>query len=395
MKDQQTSELEFIALMAFLMSNVALTIDAILPALTDIGISIDHTDSTDLQLIITMIFLGLGIGQLIFGTLSDSFGRKPIVYIGVGIFILASMICVTASNLEQMLIGRVIQGVGLAAPRTVSISIIRDIYTGDHMARIMSFIIMIFIVVPMIAPILGQVILYNFNWQAIFFFQLFFIMITIFWFSTRQRETLPKERRIKFSKTLFIDGLREFFKFKNTIIYTLIAGMIEGSFILYLSASKHVFQDQYQLVEEFPYLFAALAFVLGLATFFNGSLVLKYGMKRLMTVAMYLFCFSSLIYILLFFGSENPAITVLLIFLMIQFFSIGFISGNVGALAMRPIGHIAGIGASIFSFSSTIISVSLAILMGRFITVTALPLFIGFFCCSLGSLILLNLLGEK
>ena len=126
------------------MANVALSIDGILPALTNIGQSLNHTDSTDLQAVITVIFLGLGIGQLVFGTLSDSLGRKPIVYAGVVIFLIASVIAVNAHNLEMMLVARFLQGIGLSAPRSISISIIRDLYKGDYMARIMSFITVVF-----------------------------------------------------------------------------------------------------------------------------------------------------------------------------------------------------------------------------------------------------------
>lgn len=394
-KRSPASQLEFIALMAFLMSNVALSIDAILPALKEIGKSIDTSDTTTLQLIITMIFLGMGIGQLFFGTLSDSLGRKPIVYLGVGVFVVASFICIIAVNLEMMLLGRVLQGIGLAAPRTVSVAIIRDSYSGDKMARVMSFITVIFILVPMVAPLLGQTILNGFDWQAIFYFQLLFVLAAICWFKFRQPETLLKAQRIQLSKHLFFDGVKEFFSFKTTVVYTLISGFIEGSFILYLSSSRQIFQDQYERVEEFPFLFAAAAFVLGIATYVNGSLVLKYGMKKLVTGALVVFCCSSLTYLLLFFHSENPELPVFLTFLFTQFLALGFVYGNIGALAMQPIGHIAGIGAAINNFSTTLIAVSLAILMGRFITDSVLPLFAGFFFCSLVALVLLYQVREK
>ncbi|OJJ15517.1 Bcr/CflA family drug resistance efflux transporter [marine bacterium AO1-C] len=394
-KTTSTKELEFIAIMAFLMSNVALAIDAILPALTHIGHSLHEAKASSLQLIITMIFLGLGIGQLIFGTLSDSFGRKPTVYWGVGIFMLASFICVTAATLEMMLLGRVLQGVGLSAPRTVSISIIRDSYSGDRMARIMSFISVIFILIPMIAPVLGQVILLRFSWQAIFYFQLVFITITVVWFQKRQPETLPESQRVSFSRKEFVKGFKEFFKFRNTVIFTIIEGLMEGSFILYLSVSKQVFQDQYQLVDEFPYIFAGIAFMLGLATFINGALVTKYGMKKLVARALILFSILSLGFLLLFPQSTNPPLFVLLFFLTLQFISYGFILGNLSALALQPIGHIAGTGASVFSVISTIISVFLAVLAGRYLTTTVAPLFVTFFGSSVVALLLLSLTKRK
>jgi len=188
-------EFEFVALMAFLMSNVALSIDAVLPALPDIGLSLEVANTNHLQLIIFMMFLGLGLGEIVFGTLSDSYGRKPIVYIGVSVFVLASFLIVWAPSLEVLLIGRVIQGIGLSAARSVSIAIIRDTYHGERMARIMSFIMTIFILVPMVAPLLGKFILEAYNWQAIFYFQLLFVGVTIIWFRLRQRETLAKDKR--------------------------------------------------------------------------------------------------------------------------------------------------------------------------------------------------------
>ncbi len=372
-------ELEFIALMAFLMSNVALSIDAVLPALDNIGLSLDVSNNTDLQLIIFMIFLGLGAGELLFGTLSDSFGRKPIVYAGVCIFILASFLVVWAPTLNLLLAGRFLQGVGLSATRSVSIAIIRDTYGGDRMARVMSFIMTIFILVPMVAPLIGQTILRAYNWEAIFYFQLFFIAIIIVWFWLRQRETLPKEKRTAFSKALFIKGLKEFFRHKNAVTFTIITGLVQGAFIAYLGSSQQIFQRQYQMVEEFPYIFGGLAFSVGISAILNGSLVVKHGMLKLVKLSMYISIIVSLTYSLLFFNSPNPDLKILLGFLLIQFLTIGFTFGNLSALAMEPIGHIAGIGAAIFSFSSMTLAVIVAVVVGQFIVDTALPLFVGFF----------------
>ena len=151
-----TSKLEFILLMACLMSIVALSIDTILPALKPIGSAVGTTNANENQLLITMIFLGLGFGQLIFGPITDSFGRKPVVYIGFLVFMLASFLCITASNIEVMVVGRILQGMGLSASRSISISIIRDRFEGDYMAKIMSFVVTIFILVPIIAPTLGK-----------------------------------------------------------------------------------------------------------------------------------------------------------------------------------------------------------------------------------------------
>ena len=145
------------------MSVVALAIDTLLPALDLIGITIGTSDVSENQLIISMIFLGLGIGPLIFGPLSDSFGRKPIVYIGFTVFVVASFICLKAENLETMIFGRILQGMGLSAARTISIAMIRDTYSGDFMARIMSFVTVVFLLVPIIAPAAGKFVLDHYN----------------------------------------------------------------------------------------------------------------------------------------------------------------------------------------------------------------------------------------
>jgi len=392
-KESKFAELEFIALMAFLMSNVALAIDGILPGLADIGHALSHTESNDLQGIITMIFLGIGIGQLLFGTLSDSLGRKPIVYAGMIIFIAASFFAVSSTSLEMMLTARFLQGVGLSAPRSVCISIIRDLYKGDHMARITSFISVIFILVPMVAPILGQWILNAYNWQAIFYFQLVFTAITIVWFALRQKETVTDDNRIILTKYLFFDGAKEFFRYKNTLVYTLISGFMTGSFMVYLSTSKQIFQDQYGLIDEFAYIFGGVSFFLGLATFFNGSIVVRFGMKKLSIIALYLFTGTAFIYTTLFYASSNPSIYILLGFIVIQFLCIGFIFGNIRAMAMQPIGHIAGIGASLNGFISTLMAVPIAMYIGSFIDDTALPLFAGFLVCGVISILLVNVLN--
>ena len=386
---KNTSQLEFILLMACLMSIVALSIDTILPALKPIGISVGTSNTNENQLLITMIFLGLGFGQLIFGPISDSFGRKPVVYIGFLVFVLSSFLCIAASTIEIMVVGRILQGIGLSASRSISIAMIRDRFEGDYMAKIMSFVVTIFILVPIIAPTLGKFLLDNYGWESIFYSQLIFGILVLIWFWKRQPETLPEAYKKKFSTAIFIDGTKEFIKHKSAVIFTLISGLATGSFMVFLSTSQHIFEVQYGLVDEFPYIFGALAFSVGLATFTNGTLVVKFGMRRLVNIFVVVFSLTSLSYVFIFYGSLNPNISILISFLAIQFFSVGFLFGNVRSLAMQPLGHIAGIGAAINGFISTIMAVPIATFIGSFIDTTALPLFIGFTGCGLGSLLLL------
>ncbi len=392
MKIKQKTELEFIIIMASLMSLVALSIDALLPAISDISKSIHIVDLKNNQLFITMIFLGLGFGQLISGPLSDSFGRKPVIYVGFIVFAFASIICVSASSLEMMIVGRLLQGIGLSAPRTISIAMVRDRFSGNYMAKVMSFIVVIFILVPVIAPALGKLMLDSYGWRSIFYSQLVFGFFAMIWFWKRQPETLKLENKKKFKFSLFIDGAKEFLKHKNAVIFTLFSGFITGSFMVYLSASQIIFEQQYDLKEEFPFIFAGLAISIGLATFLNGNLVVRLGMYKLVSIFTVVFTIVPIIYISLFSGESNPSIYILLLFFGIQFFSIGFLFGNTRALAMESIGHIAGVGAAINGFGSTIMAVPIATFIGSFINDKPLPLFIGFFVCGLLSLALIAFL---
>ena len=389
MSKKDISQIEFVALMASLMSIVALAIDALLPALDYIGFDIHTTRNSDTQLLITMIFLGLGSGPLLFGPISDSLGRKPIVYMGFGIFIIASMICIFAESLTVMVFGRILQGVGLSAPRTISIAMVRDSYKGDYMARIMSFITVVFILVPIIAPALGKFILDQYNWQAIFYIQLIFSVLVSIWFYFRQPETLKPQFKIPFTRHIFVDGMKELVQYKKTMGYTLISGFITGSFMVYLSSSQQIFHNQYDLKEEFPFIFAGLAISIGSATFLNGTLVVKYGMERIINTSLISYFIISLVYLILFYNTPNPSIVVLLIFFGLQFFSIGFLFGNLRAMAMEPIGHIAGIGAAITGFISTLMAVPISVYIGKFIDQKALPLFIGFSICSFLSVLII------
>jgi DHA1 family bicyclomycin/chloramphenicol resistance-like MFS transporter len=393
MKIRQKSEFEFIVIMAALMSLVSLAIDALLPAMTNIGDTIGIINATNNQLLITMIFLGLGFGQLISGPLSDSYGRKPIIYIGFIVFAFASLICVFSTSLEMMIVGRIIQGIGLSAPRTISIAMIRDRFSGNYMAKVMSFVVAIFILVPVVAPALGKIMLDLYGWQSIFYSQLLFGLAVMLWLWKRQPETLKKENKRDFKLVLLIAGLKEFIKHKNAVIFTFFSGCITGSFMVYLSASQLIFEQQYNLKDEFPFIFAGIALFIGIATFLNGTFVVRLGMFKLVSIFTFIFTLIPFVYIFLYSGETNPSIYVLVTFFGLQFFAIAFLFGNTRALAMEPIGHIAGIGAAINGFVSTIMAVPIATLIGSFINTTALPLFIGFFVCGVIALLLIQYLN--
>tara|TARA_Y100000385_G_scaffold290474_1_gene363738 strand:- start:13287 stop:14486 length:1200 start_codon:yes stop_codon:yes gene_type:complete len=389
MQKQPALKIEFIALMALLMSLVALSIDGLLPALAVIGTDLGVSDTKDHQLLITMIFLGLGFGQLIFGPLSDSYGRKPVIYFGFAVFAMASIICVNTDSYAVLIAGRILQGIGLASPRTLSIAMVRDTYEGDYMAKVMSFIVMIFILIPIIAPTLGQYLMLRYNWQAIFNVQLVLGILVIIWFWKRQPETLADANRIPFKIATMVAGFKAFFKFKQAIAFTLISGFITGSFMVYLSSTQHIFEVQYGLGDDFPLIFASLAVGVGFATYLNGVYVVRIGMKRIAFISLIAYSLTALVYVLLFINKANPPLWIVLVFFGMQFTAIGFLFGNLRALAMQPIGHIAGVGAAINGFISTVMGVLIASFIGAYIETTVWPLFLGFTCCGFASMVIL------
>lgn len=377
------------------MSVTALAIDALLPALDIIGNAIGTKTPADNQLLVTMIFVGLGIGPLVFGPLSDATGRKPSVYLGFIIFIIASFICVSAETLEIMILGRILQGIGLSAPRTVCIAIIRDLFDGDYMARVMSFVTVVFLLIPIVAPAMGKFVLDHYDWTGIFYVQVLISIIVAIWFWLRQKETLTPANKIPFSFKRISNGFSETLKHKETMGYTLISGFVVGSFLVYLSASQQIFEYQYNLKESFPYIFAGLAISIGTAIFLNGTFVIRFGMKKLVTLSLYGFFGVSVLYIILFYNTPHPPIAVLIGFFAVQFFCIGFLFGNLRAMAMQPVGHIAGIAAAITGFISTLMAVPISTFIGRFVENSTLPLFVGFSVCSFLSILILVYLKKQ
>jgi len=275
------SYVEFVILVSMMMSLTALSIDAMLPALPQIGSDLNVQSVNERQLVVSTIFLGLAIGQLFFGPLSDKTGRKPAIYGGYAIYIAGSLLCLFAINFPMMLFGRLLQGVGVSAPRAVTLALVRDQYGGREMAQVMSFIMTVFILVPMIAPSMGQAILLFAGWRTIFGSFVLLAFITLAWFAVRMPETLAPENRASFSLQRIIRTTIEILKIRTSLGYTVSAGLISGAFIGYLNSSQQIFQEQYALGERFPLYFAVISLSMGLASFLNARLVMRFGMRFL------------------------------------------------------------------------------------------------------------------
>ena len=382
---------EFVALMALMMSLVAMTIDMMLPALSTIGADLGAQSENANQLIVTMIFLGLALGQVIYGPLSDSVGRKPAIFLGYAIFFAGTLLSIFAVTFPMLLLGRLLQGIGVAAPRSVSLALIRDQYEGRAMARVMSFISVVFILVPIIAPSFGQAILLVAAWRAIFVVLFLLGVVSLSWFALRQPETLSAARRVPLSAGRIGRGLREVLSNRVTLGYTLMAGLIAGAFQGYLSSAQQVFQFQYELGTLFPVIFAVNAIAIGLASFTNGRLVMRYGMRTLSRIALFTFCGLSVAFsgVALLTGGQ-PSLWLFMAYLLPTFFCVGLLFGNMNAMAMEPVGHLAGMGAAVVGSLSTLLATPLGMAVGQAYNGTITPLVLGFTVLGLGALVLMR-----
>ncbi len=381
---------EFIPLLAFMTSLLAMSIDAVLPALPMIGQDLQVSGANHPQLVISTLFLGLGVAQLFFGPLSDSIGRKPTIYIGYVIFLLGTLLSIFATNFEFMLLGRLLQGIGMASPRVVSQALVRDQYEGREMAKIMSFSMAVFILVPVIAPAVGQAILMVSHWRMIFVILMVMAVIAWVWFAVRQAETLPRDKRSHFSLSVIWAGIKETCGYRTALGYTVLSGFVFGAFIAYLSTAPQIFSELYGITDHFPFYFAFLASAVGVASIINGWLVMKMGTRVLTLMALLGLSSSSLLFLIyaLFFNGIPPLWHSMGYFFL-AFMFIGLLFGNTNAMAMEPLGHIAGIGAAVIGSLSTLMSVLIGGYIGFMFDGTLLPLLAGFAGLSCASLVMM------
>ena len=370
---------EFVALMATLTALAAMSIDTVLPALPAIGASLAVERANDNQLVVSLFFLGFGVGQLFYGPLSDAAGRKPAAYVGLALFIAGSLLALLSRAFPMMLAARLLQGIGVAGPRTITLALILDKFEGRAMARVMSLVMFVFILVPVVAPAIGQTILGLWGWRGIFVVYLVIGVLATVWFGVRQEETLPSSRRIPFSAKRIAAALREVVTNRVSIGFTIASGFVFGAFVGYLSSAQQILQQQYALGARFPLYFAMLAIAIGGASFVNASLVLRLGMHVLSTWSLRGICVVSVAFSL-FAGASagHPPLWTLMAYLMMSFFGIGLLFGNLNALAMQPLGHIAGTGAAVVGATSMLISLAFGTWIGQSYNGTVLPLVIGF-----------------
>lgn len=385
---QYATKREFVLLIAMMMSIVAISIDAMLPALGLLHNDFTLAQPNQAQLVIMCIFAGMAIGQLIAGPMSDAKGRKPILYAGLALYLTGSVVCYQAGSFDMLLLGRFIQGLGVAGPYVTAISVVRDKYSGRDMAQVMSLVMMIFILVPAIAPSLGQAILHIAHWRAIFLLYIGYAIIVGLWIMLRLEETLKPENRLPMRVSAFAHGLRTILGNRTTMTYMVCMGMCFGSLIGYLGASQQIFQEQFGVGEAFSLYFGALALVLGVASMVNSRIVGKLGMRPICLRAMATITLTSLAFLIL---QQFTPVTLPMFFIYaaIMFFSFGLMFGNLNAITMEPMGEIAGMASALTGATSSVLSLTLGTYIGQMYNHTLIPLTCGFLVLGIISFLLM------
>ncbi|MDJ0614496.1 MAG: multidrug effflux MFS transporter [Rhizobiaceae bacterium] len=378
---------EFVSLLAFMISILALSIDAMLPALGIIADDLRLENPNDVQLVISAMFFGFAIGQILAGPLSDCYGRKRIIYIGYAIFIVGCLLSMATESFAIMLLGRVLQGLGAAAPRIIGIAIVRDGYEGRAMASIMSIVMAIFILVPAIAPAIGQGILLIADWRAIFAMLLIIALLALLWFAARQPETLSVKDRRVFSLSALWQGIKEALYYRRLTGYMTCAGLVFAGLLGYLNTAQQIFQDIYGTGDLFAVYFGAIALAIGVSSVLNSKLVLRLGMRFISFRGVITIATLSLLFLPIVLAFDGvPPLWMFMTWLFLVFFCFGMLFGNLNALAMEPVGHMAGLGAAVHGSLSTVIGIPFGWAIGAIFNGTILPLVVGFALLNLAAI---------
>nr|WP_115733853.1 multidrug effflux MFS transporter [Aminobacter aminovorans] len=384
---------EFIALAAALMAVNALAVDIMLPALQQIGAALNVESENHRQYVITAYFAGLALALLAYGPISDQFGRRKPLLVGLGIYVLAAFAAAFAPSFETLLLLRFVQGIGAASTRVIAVSVVRDRFGGRQMAEIMSLIFMVFMVVPVVAPAMGQIVMLFSEWHMIFIVMAVSALAITLWAAIRLPETMHPEDRRPLSVLSIARGFRTVLTTRMSLWYTLASMTIFGALFGFINSAQQVYVGLYGLGVWFPAVFAAIAGMMSVSSFLNSRLVVKFGMRKLSHGALIGFLLVSAIWLVwsLTGPVPFPAFIVLFALAMFQF---GWIGSNFNSISMEPLGHIAGTASSVQGFMQTLGGGMIGAAIGQSFDGTTVPLAIGF--CGVASIgLVMVLIAEK
>ncbi len=376
---------EFVVVIASIMALNPLAMDMMLPALPDIASAFHITAANRPQAVLSTFLIGFGLGQFVTGPLSDRFGRRPVLVDGMALYCIASVVAITASSFETLLLARLLQGLGTSATRVIATSIVRDCYSGRRMASVMSLAMMVFIAVPVISPSLGQAVLLLTQWRGIFVVLMLYGALALIWSALRMPETLPISERKSLAVRDVLGAFRQTVTNRQTLGYALAAGLVLGALFAYVFSSQQVFTGIYGLGHYFPLAFAAIAIGTAVAGFLNARFVGRLGMRVISHGALTGFVAVAAI-MLLAAKLQMLPLPLFVVLSALMMFAFGLMMANFTSLAMEPQGHIAGTASSFYGSITTLVGIGVGSTIGQAYDGTLLPFATGFFLCTLASM---------
>ncbi|NWG53448.1 MAG: multidrug effflux MFS transporter [Hydrogenophilaceae bacterium] len=370
------STVELVFMVAALSALNALAIDIMLPALPDISAEYALANANDRQLVVVIYVVFFGIAQLVYGPLADAYGRRSVLLGALTIFALSTMLCVVAPRFELLLAARALQGVGAAATRVIATAVVRDLCSGRRMAQIMSMAMTVFMIVPIAAPGVGQLVLFVAEWRWIFGALLIYTIAVLAWTMTRLPETLAWENRIAFGPRAIARAYAAVLRERTTFWYMIATTCLTACLFAYIAASEQIFVDTYGLGAAFPLAFASVAVAITAGAYLNSRLVMRLGMRRISHTMILWFTLISAAHALVLAAGVHSFWTFLLL-LIAALIGFGLIAGNFNALAMEPVGRIAGSASALYGAFTASVGAAIGGVIGRFYDGTALPFIAG------------------
>jgi len=386
---REPSRVEFIILVAALMALNALAIDVMLPALPYMGEALGISNENERQLVVGFYMFGFGLAQLAFGPLTDRFGRRGPLLVGLAIYLVCAFAATFAPTFGVLLALRFVQGMGAAGTRVIATAVVRDRFEGREMAEVMSLTFMIFMAIPIIAPGIGQVILLTGPWQYIFLFMGGLATLIGLWGFFRLPETMHPEYRRALSIRSVTDGFRIVLTNRVALFYGLAGTFLFGAMFGFISASQQIFVELYGLGPYFPVAFAIMAGTIAVAQFINSRVVRRFGMRRLAHTANLAYVGGALVLVVFALLGPVPFPVFFGLLMVIQFF-FGWAASNMNSLSMEPLGNVAGTAASVFGFTQTVGGALIGTFIGQHYNGTLVPNALGY--ATMGLLVLICVL---